>query len=80
MDIRNPLLHFPRSLYDYVTKDLGKKIVGIFNKVDLVSETTVLAWKKYFEQEFPELQLATFSCLPRDPNLVDDTAPQCKLS
>lgn len=33
MDIRHPLLHFPRALYDYVTRDLKRKIVGVFNKV-----------------------------------------------
>ncbi|CAO0802428.1 unnamed protein product [Mucor circinelloides] len=74
MDIRNPLLHFPRSLYKYVTHKLKRKIIGIFNKVDLVSEFTVFAWTKYFEEEFPNLRIATFSCYPRDPNLIDDTA------
>ncbi|CAO3624341.1 unnamed protein product [Mucor hiemalis] len=73
MDIRNPMLHFPRSLYKYVTHKLKRKIIGIFNKVDLVSEFTVFAWKKYFEEEFPNLHIATFSCYPRDPNLIDDT-------
>lgn len=77
MDIRNPLLHFPRSLYKYVTHKLKRKIIGVFNKVDLVSEFTVFAWKKYFEEEFPNLKIATFSCFPRDPNLIDDTAT-CK--
>ncbi|KAI8646153.1 hypothetical protein BD408DRAFT_440384 [Parasitella parasitica] len=74
MDIRNPLLHFPRSLYKYITHKLKKKMIGIFNKVDLVSEFTVFAWTKYFEEEFPNLRIATFSCFPRDPNLIDDTA------
>ncbi|CAO3699167.1 unnamed protein product [Rhizopus stolonifer] len=73
MDIRNPLLHFPRSLYNFITHELKKSIVGVFNKVDLVSEFTVLAWKKYFEQEFPNLRIATFSCYPRDERLIDDT-------
>lgn len=77
MDIRNPMLHFPRSLYKYVTHKLKRKIIGIFNKVDLVSEFTVFAWRKYFEEEFPNLRIATFSCFPRDPNLIDDTAT-CK--
>ncbi|KAI9274751.1 hypothetical protein BDA99DRAFT_498487 [Phascolomyces articulosus] len=73
MDIRHPLLHFPRALYEYVTRDLKRKIVGIFNKVDLVSEFTVFAWTKYFEEQFPELHIATFSCYPRDEKLIDDT-------
>ncbi|CDS06055.1 hypothetical protein LRAMOSA08583 [Lichtheimia ramosa] len=74
MDIRHPLLHFPRSLYNYVTKELKRKIVGVFNKVDLVSEFTVFAWRKYFEQEYPELHVTTFSCYPRDEKLIDDTS------
>ncbi|KAI8144636.1 P-loop containing nucleoside triphosphate hydrolase protein [Fennellomyces sp. T-0311] len=73
MDIRHPLLHFPRALYEYVTRDLKRKIVGIFNKVDLVSEFTVFAWTKYFEEQFPELHIACFSCYPRDEKLIDDT-------
>ncbi|KAI8388626.1 uncharacterized protein BYT42DRAFT_560718 [Radiomyces spectabilis] len=73
MDIRQPLLHFPQALYHYVTKTLGRPIVGVFNKVDLVSEFTVFSWRKYFEEHFPELQIACFSCYPRDPKLIDDT-------
>ncbi|OBZ88990.1 Guanine nucleotide-binding protein-like 1 [Choanephora cucurbitarum] len=73
MDIRNPLLHFPRSLYHYVTQTLKRKMIGVFNKVDLVAEFTVFAWRKYFEEQFPELHIATFSCYPRDSKLIDDT-------
>ncbi|ORE11072.1 P-loop containing nucleoside triphosphate hydrolase protein [Rhizopus microsporus var. microsporus] len=73
MDIRNPLLHFPISLYNFITYEKKKSIVGVFNKVDLVSEFTVFAWKKYFEETFPNLHIATFSCFPRDKNLIDDT-------
>ncbi|KAG1049820.1 hypothetical protein G6F43_007874 [Rhizopus delemar] len=73
MDIRHPLLHFPRSLYDFVTRELKKSIIGVFNKVDLVSEFTVFAWKAYFKQAFPKLHIATFSCFPRDKRLIDDT-------
>ena len=79
MDIRHPLLHFPRALYEYVTRDLKRKIVGIFNKVDLVSEFTVFAWTKYFEEQFPELHIASFSCYPRDEKLIDDTKT-CKFN
>ncbi|KAG1277072.1 hypothetical protein G6F66_012391 [Rhizopus arrhizus] len=73
MDIRHPLLHFPQSLYDFVTHELKKSIIGVFNKVDLVSEFTVFAWKEYFKQAFPKLHIATFSCFPRDKRLIDDT-------
>ncbi|KAI9282231.1 hypothetical protein BY458DRAFT_543950 [Sporodiniella umbellata] len=75
MDIRHPLLHFPRSLYNFITQDLKKSIIGVFNKVDLVSSFTVFAWKKYFEQTFPQLKIATFSCYPPNERLLDDTVP-----
>ncbi|KAI7872945.1 hypothetical protein BDF14DRAFT_1960989 [Spinellus fusiger] len=74
MDIRHPLLHFPRALYEYITKELKRKIVGVFNKVDLVSRFTEFAWRKYFEEQFPEVHLATFSCYTRDDKFIDDTA------
>ncbi|ORX56147.1 P-loop containing nucleoside triphosphate hydrolase protein [Hesseltinella vesiculosa] len=73
MDIRNPLIHFPVPLYDYVTKVLKRKMIGIFNKVDLVSEFTVFAWTKYFEEMYPDLHVTTFSCFARDTKLIDDT-------
>jgi hypothetical protein len=47
------------------------------NKIDLVAEKTVYAWRKYFEEVYPELHIATFSCFPRDENLIDDTST-CK--
>ncbi|CAO3634866.1 unnamed protein product [Cunninghamella blakesleeana] len=73
MDIRNPLIHFPVPLYHYITKDLKRKMVGVFNKIDLVSDFTVFAWKKYFEEKFPELHISTFSCYPRENDFIDDT-------
>ncbi|KAI9008446.1 hypothetical protein CLU79DRAFT_777054 [Phycomyces nitens] len=74
MDIRHPLLHFPRALYEYITNDLGRKMVGVFNKVDLVSRFTEFAWRKYFEEQFPRLHLATFSCYTRDDTFINDTS------
>ncbi|KAI8974363.1 P-loop containing nucleoside triphosphate hydrolase protein [Pilobolus umbonatus] len=73
MDIRNPLLHFPLSLYEYVTETLNRKVIGVFNKVDLVSKFTVFAWTKYFEETYPKIRIATFSCYPSDDRLLDDT-------
>ncbi|ORY97811.1 hypothetical protein BCR43DRAFT_523924 [Syncephalastrum racemosum] len=73
MDIRHPLIHFPQALYEYVTKTLKRRMIGVFNKVDLVSEFTVFAWRKYFEEKFPELHITTFSCYSRDRTLIDDT-------
>ena len=33
VDARHPILHFPPTLYDYVVKEQGKKLVLVFNKV-----------------------------------------------
>eukprot|EP01094_Clydonella_sp_ATCC50884_P026520 TRINITY_DN729_c0_g1_i2.p1 TRINITY_DN729_c0_g1~~TRINITY_DN729_c0_g1_i2.p1 ORF type:complete len:261 (-),score=68.05 TRINITY_DN729_c0_g1_i2:774-1556(-) len=33
VDVRHPLIHFPRSLYEYVTRTLKKPMVVVFNKV-----------------------------------------------
>jgi hypothetical protein len=49
----------------------------LFDKTDLVAEKTVYAWRKYFEEVYPELHIATFSCYPRDETLIDDTST-CK--
>ncbi|GAB5589494.1 hypothetical protein Unana1_04394 [Umbelopsis nana] len=74
IDIRHPILHLPPTLYRYVTQELGRKVVAVFNKTDLVAEKTVYAWRKYFEEVYPELHIATFSCYPRDDTLIDDTS------
>ncbi|CAI2184324.1 13708_t:CDS:10 [Funneliformis geosporum] len=74
VDIRHPLLHFPPSLYNYVVKDMKRKMLLVFNKVDLVAENTVHAWTRYFEEQFPELGVVEFSCYPRDNKFVDDTS------
>ncbi|KAJ2601223.1 hypothetical protein GGF39_001352 [Coemansia sp. RSA 1721] len=62
VDIRHPVLHFPPSLYKYVTQTTGKPLVVVLNKTDLVTEETVVAWKSYFKREFPAVVLTTFCC------------------
>ncbi|CAM0136697.1 unnamed protein product [Umbelopsis sp. WA50703] len=74
IDIRHPVLHLPTTLYRYITQELRRKVVAVFNKTDLVAEKTVYAWTKYFEEVYPELHIATFSCYPRDETLIDDTS------
>ncbi|KAJ2958690.1 hypothetical protein NQZ79_g5712 [Umbelopsis isabellina] len=74
IDIRHPVLHLPTTLYRYITQELRRKVVAVFNKTDLVAEKTVYAWTKYFEEVYPKLHIATFSCYPRDENLIDDTS------
>ncbi|KAF9130331.1 Guanine nucleotide-binding-like protein 1 [Mortierella sp. 14UC] len=74
VDIRHPVIHFPPSLYKYVVNDMKRKLVVVFNKVDLVAPNTVFAWTQYFKEKFPELHIATFSCYPPDPNLINDSS------
>ncbi|KAI7818735.1 hypothetical protein BC939DRAFT_531828 [Gamsiella multidivaricata] len=74
VDIRHPVIHFPPSLYQYVVNDMKRKLVVVFNKVDLVAPNTLFAWKQYFKEEFPELHIASFSCYPPDPTLINDSS------
>ncbi|KAF9088207.1 Guanine nucleotide-binding-like protein 1 [Mortierella sp. AM989] len=74
VDIRHPVIHFPPSLYQYVVNDMKRKLVVVFNKVDLVAPSTLSAWKVYFKEEFPELHIASFSCYPPDPALINDSS------
>lgn len=55
---------FPPSLYDYVTKELKKNMILVINKVDLVESKVVLAWKKYFEEVYPNLRVVLFTSYP----------------
>ncbi|KAG0243735.1 hypothetical protein B0O80DRAFT_529213 [Mortierella sp. GBAus27b] len=74
VDIRHPVIHFPPSLYHYVVNEMKRKLVVVFNKVDLVATNTLFAWKEYFKEKFPELHLASFSCYPPDPTLINDSS------
>ncbi|KAF9405971.1 Ferrous iron transport protein B, partial [Entomortierella beljakovae] len=42
--------------------------------VDLVAPNTLFAWKQYFKEQFPELHMASFSCYPSDPTLINDSS------
>ena len=33
VDVRHPVIHFPPSLYQYVVKEMNRKLVVVFNKV-----------------------------------------------
>ncbi|KAF9938979.1 Guanine nucleotide-binding-like protein 1 [Modicella reniformis] len=74
VDIRHPVIHFPPSLYEYVVNDMKRKLVVVFNKVDLVAPHTLFAWKEYFQEKFPKLHFASFSCYPPDPTLINDSS------
>lgn len=64
VDARFPCLLFPPSIYEYVKKELKKNIIILFNKIDLVESEAVLAWKKYFEEKYPEIRVALFTSYP----------------
>lgn len=55
---------FPPSLFEYVTNELKKNMILVMNKVDLVESKVVLAWKKYFEEVYPEVSVVLFTSYP----------------
>lgn len=60
-DIRNPLLHIPPSIYDFVTAELKKPMTVVLNKVDLVPSGVVELWKTYLARRFPLCKFVCFS-------------------
>lgn len=55
---------FPPSLFEYVTKELEKSVVIVLNKIDLVPSAVVLAWKKYFEEKYKNINVVLFTSCP----------------
>ncbi|KAJ1723113.1 hypothetical protein LPJ53_002518 [Coemansia erecta] len=78
IDVRHPVLHFPPSLYRYVTKTTGKPLVVVLNKTDLVTDDTVQAWKAYFKSKFSSIVLTSFCCYREKimPNATDTMDPK----
>lgn len=70
-DIRNPLVHIPPSIYDYVTAELKKPMTVVLNKVDLVPSSFVELWKKYLSKRFPLCKFVCFSS--RSKAVLGDT-------
>ncbi|XP_052864759.1 guanine nucleotide-binding protein-like 1 [Anopheles cruzii] len=64
VDCRFPTLMFPPSLYRYVTEELGKGMILVINKIDLVAPEVVLAWRRYFEEKYPQIQVVLFTSYP----------------
>lgn len=64
VDARMPSLMFPPSVYDFVTNELGKQMILVLNKIDLVPAPTILAWKKYFEEKYPMIHIVLFTSYP----------------
>eukprot|EP01130_Rhizamoeba_saxonica_P000738 TRINITY_DN10664_c0_g1_i1.p1 TRINITY_DN10664_c0_g1~~TRINITY_DN10664_c0_g1_i1.p1 ORF type:complete len:612 (-),score=154.08 TRINITY_DN10664_c0_g1_i1:113-1948(-) len=57
-DIRHPLFHFPPSLYRYITETLGKPLVLVLTKADLVPEENIGLWEEFFNENYPEIKVA----------------------
>uniref|UniRef100_A0AAG5DCT0 Guanine nucleotide-binding protein-like 1 n=1 Tax=Anopheles atroparvus TaxID=41427 RepID=A0AAG5DCT0_ANOAO len=64
VDARFPTLMFPPALYQYVTEELGKGMMLVINKIDLVEAEVVLAWKRYFEHKYPQIKVVLFTSYP----------------
>ncbi|KAL5264124.1 hypothetical protein ACHWQZ_G005265 [Mnemiopsis leidyi] len=72
-DIRYPTLHFSPSVYKYITEELDKQVILVLNKVDMVHPSVSVSWKRYFEQNFPEIRVVLFSAFPEEQKLVENT-------
>ncbi|XP_054919615.1 guanine nucleotide-binding protein-like 1 isoform X2 [Dermacentor andersoni] len=55
------VVHFPPALYIHVTQELGKRLVLILNKVDLVPDTLTAAWITFFRERYPGLIVLPFA-------------------
>ena len=61
VDIRFPALHFSPAFYEYCTRTLQKDVILVLNKIDLVENSVVIAWKNFFRTKFPHLHILLFS-------------------
>ncbi|EQC41354.1 hypothetical protein SDRG_01328 [Saprolegnia diclina VS20] len=60
-DIRNPLLHIPPSVYDYITETLRRPLMIVLNKIDLIPWELTVCWRDSLQKRFPKAQLLFFS-------------------
>ncbi|KAF7996360.1 hypothetical protein HCN44_001992 [Aphidius gifuensis] len=64
VDIRYPVMMFPPYLYNYITNDLGKDMILVLNKIDLAPASLVVAWRDYFNKNYPKLHILFFTSYP----------------
>ncbi|XP_055599356.1 guanine nucleotide-binding protein-like 1 [Uranotaenia lowii] len=64
VDARFPTLMFPPSLYYYVTECIGKSMILVLNKIDLVLPEVVLGWKRYFQEKYKNIKIVMFTSYP----------------
>ncbi len=63
VDARYPTAMTPPSLYKQI-RALGKDMIVILNKVDLIPIPMALAWKDRLEKSFPDLHVVFFTSCP----------------
>ena len=74
-DARYPPAMLPRALLNHA-RALGRGVVAVLNKADLVDRALAVAWKRELEREYPGVKVAYFTSCP-SYNLVrprDDEA------
>ncbi|XP_069738032.1 guanine nucleotide-binding protein-like 1 [Phaenicophaeus curvirostris] len=64
-DARHPALSVPPALAAHVTRELGKGLVLILNKVDLTAPAVATAWSHLLRRRFPSARVVPFSSAPR---------------
>eukprot|EP00002_Diphylleia_rotans_P034919 TRINITY_DN7554_c0_g1_i2.p1 TRINITY_DN7554_c0_g1~~TRINITY_DN7554_c0_g1_i2.p1 ORF type:complete len:651 (+),score=134.29 TRINITY_DN7554_c0_g1_i2:285-2237(+) len=73
VDVRFASLHFPTSLYNYACRDLGKPIIIILNKIDLVPRKVAFSWKQYFETMYTNVHCVFFTSKPQDVTVTNES-------
>ncbi|XP_054039716.1 guanine nucleotide-binding protein-like 1 [Rissa tridactyla] len=64
-DARHPVLNVPPALAAHVTRELGKGLILILNKVDLTSPAVATAWSHLLRRRFPNARVVPFTSAPR---------------
>ncbi|XP_074990742.1 guanine nucleotide-binding protein-like 1 isoform X2 [Calonectris borealis] len=64
-DARHPALNVPPALAAHVTRELGKGLILILNKVDLTSPAVATAWSHLLRRRFPTVRVVPFTSAPR---------------
>ncbi|KAM6396181.1 LOW QUALITY PROTEIN: guanine nucleotide-binding protein-like 1 [Rhynochetos jubatus] len=64
-DARHPALNVPPALAAHVTRELGKGLILILNKVDLTSPALATAWSHLLRRRFPSARVVPFTSAPR---------------
>lgn len=59
------VLNVPPALAAHVTRELGKGLILILNKVDLTSPAVATAWSHLLRRRFPNARVVPFTSAPR---------------